>query len=282
MTVATSRTEGEISLGSLRASTVPRWAAWYLAQERLLLGVLGVAIVLIAWELSVPGLLRPVQLSSPSRIAAVAVERVPSSGFLVDLTTSGTEFVLGFGLAALVALPLGIAAGWYRTLEYALDPWFNAFNATSRIAFLPLFAVWLGFGLNSKVAIVFLSAFFPVVINTMSGVRTADLRFIRAARCFGAGDRRLLWTVIVPNSVPLMITGIRQGLSRGLVGVVAAELFGANAGLGFALTKAGDQLRTADLMFGVLVFALFGLLFSEGLRRLERRFDIWRPRVHAR
>ncbi len=251
------------------------------ASERLLLGLLGVALVLVVWELSVPSVIRPVQLSSPSRILQAAIETIPTAAFRNDIATSGEEFILGFAIAAVLGIPLGIAAGWYRTLNYALDPWLNAFNATSRIAFIPLFAIWLGIGLTSKVAIVFLSAFFPVILNTMAGVKTADLRFIRAARCFGAGDLRLLISVILPNSVPLIITGLRQGISRGLVGVVASELFGADAGLGFALTKAGDQLRTADLMLGIFVFALLGLISTEILRRVEQHFQKWRPAAHT-
>ncbi len=275
-TIATSSPLGDV-LEIQGTRPTPGWLLWYRANERFLFGMIGVVVVLVIWEASVPSLVRPVQLSSPSRIFEAALRIVPSEGFARDAAASLTEFGLGFGLAALVALPLGIAAGWYRTLEFALEPWLNAFNATSRIAFIPLFAIWLGIGLSSKVAIVFLSAFFPIILNTMAAVRTADLRFIRAARCFGAGDLRLMWTVILPNSVPMMISGLRQGVSRGLVGVIAAELFGASMGLGFALSKAGDQLRTADLMFGVFTFALFGLLSTEVLRRVERRFESWRP-----
>lgn len=260
----------------------PRWVRAYQRNERLLLGVVGVAIVLAIWELSVPALMRPVQLSSPSRIFEAGVRNVSSPRFYSDLAASGTEFALGFAIAAALGVPLGILAGWYRGLEAALGPWVNGINATSRIAFLPLLIIWLGLGLTSKVVLVFLSAFFPLILNTMAGVKTTDMRFIRAARCFGAGERRLLWTVILPNATPMVIGGLRQAGSRALVGVVAAELFGADVGLGAMLSKAGDQLRTADLMFGVLTFSVFGLLFTEVLRRFERHFEAWRPAVQPR
>jgi len=110
-------------------------------------------------------------------------------------------------------------------------------------------------------------------------VKTTDIRFLRVGQCFGAGEPRLLRTIVLPNALPMVISGLRQGMSRGLVGVVAAELFGANVGLGFALSKAGDQLRTADLMLGIATFAFFGVLFTAALRRVERRFEAWRPSV---
>lgn len=258
------------------------WLRWYRANERLLLGIVGVVVVLIAWELAVPSLMRPVQFSSPSRIFAAAGRNLTSERYYADVTASATEFALGFGLATVLGLPLGILAGWYRGVDAALSPWINAMNATSRIAFLPLLIIWLGIGLTSKVTLVFLSAFFPLILNTMAGVKTTDRRFVRAARCFGANDLRLLWTVVLPNSTPMVIAGLRQAGSRALVGVVAAELFGVDVGLGAALTKAGDQLRTADLMFGVLTFSVFGVVFTEVVRRVEKHFASWRPNLKAR
>jgi NitT/TauT family transport system permease protein len=171
--------------------------------------------------------------------------------------------------------------GWYRRVAYVLDPFVNAFYATPRVALLPLVVIWVGIGIWSKIAIVFLGAVFPVLLSTYSGVRTTDARLLRAARSFGADDLQIFRTLILPGSVPFIVTGLRLGVGRALIGVVVGELYAATAGIGFLISVAGNSFQTDKVFVGVLLIALVGIVSMELLGRLERRFERWRPAVGA-
>lgn len=257
-----------------------RAAGW--PGERALLGTLSVLLALAAWEAA--GRLRlvdPLFISSPSRIAAAGIELFASGGLWNDLRVSGVEFLVGFALSVLVGIPLGLVMGWYRRVAYVLDPFVNAFYATPRVALLPLVVIWVGIGIWSKIAIVFLGAVFPVLLSTYSGVRTTDARLLRAARSFGADDLQIFRTLILPGSVPFIITGLRLGVGRALIGVVVGELYAATAGIGFLISVAGNSFQTDKVFVGVFLIAVVGIASMELLARLERRFERWRPAVGA-
>src|SRR5262249_29754887 len=161
-----------------------------------------------------------------------------------DLAVSGEEFVLGYGLAILIGVPLGILMGWYSRLNAVLDPFVNALYATPRIALMPLIIIWFGIDLPAKIAIIFLSTVFPILVNTITGVRTMERDFVKVARSFGASDGQLFWTVALPSSVPNLLTGLRLGLGHALIGIVVGEMYGASAGIGFMMTIAGNTSQT--------------------------------------
>ena len=114
--------------------------------------------------------------------------------------------------------------GWYGRINAVLDPFVSALYATPRIALLPLIMIWFGIGLMSKIAIVFLGAIFPILVNTITGMRTLNADFIKVARSFGATDRQLFLTVALPSSIPMLLTGLRLGLGHALVGIVVGEM----------------------------------------------------------
>lgn len=136
----------------------------------------------------------------------------------------------------------------------------------------------MGIGIWSKVALVFLGAFFPIAINTMSGVRSLDSSLLRAARSFGARDAQIFRTIALPGSVPFILSGIRLGLGHALVGIVVGELIAAQYGLGLVLEQAGATFQTSKEFAVLVLIAGTGLFFQVVLQRLERRFDAWRPR----
>jgi len=248
--------------------------------ERAVLGAAAVAAALVGWE--VAGRMRlvdPLFISAPSRIVAAGIELFAEGGIWNDIRVSGIEFLAGFALSVLVGIPVGLVTGWYRRVAYVLDPFVNALYATPRVALLPLVVIWLGIGIWSKIAIVFLGAVFPVLLSTYSGVRTTDARLLRAARSFGADDLQVFRTLILPGSVPFIITGLRLGVGRALIGVVVGELYAAQAGIGFLISVAGNQFQTDKVFVGVFLIAFVGVASMEILTRLERRFDRWRPAV---
>src|SRR5581483_6613391 len=176
-------------------------------------------------------------------------------------------------LSAVVAVPFGIAIGWYKKIAYIFDPFVNAMNATPRVALLPLVIIWLGIG------IIFLGAVFPILINTRDGVKTTPVNLLTAARSFGASEWMLFKTVVLPSTIPFILTGLRLGLGRAIVGVMVGELYAATAGIGFMITVAGATFQTDKVFVGVLIFALTGMIGTEMITRVERRFDKWRPKV---
>jgi ABC-type nitrate/sulfonate/bicarbonate transport system permease component len=252
----------------------PRWRR----HENAAIGLVAVAVFLAMWEAAVRfGGVNPLFTSSPSRIAAAAYDLFAAGTIWGDLRVSAIEFFAGYGLAVAVGVPLGVLMGWYGRVNAVLDPFVSALYATPRIALLPLVMIWFGIGLMSKVAIVFLGAVFPILVNTITGVRTINPDFIKVARSFGSNDHQLFLKIALPSSVPLLLAGLRLGLGHGLVGIVVGEMFGATQGLGYLIAVAGARFQTDRVMVGIIIIALCGMAMTAVLRAIERRFERWRP-----
>jgi len=267
----------------VRVAEASKLYKFYLSQEKKILGAAGVTIFLIIWELvgNVLQLINPMFMSAPSLIGKAAFDLFSSGEIYNDLYISGTELLGGYLLSAAVAIPFGIMVGWYKKMSYIFDPFINAMNATPRVALLPLVIIWLGIGILSKVGIIFLGAVFPILINSRDGVKTTPLNLLNAARSFGASEWMIFKAVVLPSTIPFILSGLRQGLGRAIVGVMVGELYAATAGIGFMITVAGATFQTDKVFVGVLVFALTGMIGTEILAKIEKRFDKWRPKVGA-
>lgn len=255
---------------------------FYLNNEKKILGTSAVIIFLTAWELvgNVLGIINPMFMSAPSLIFKAAIQMFSSGEIYNDLYVSGLEFGWGY-LLSVVGVPFGIACGWYKKFAYIFDPFINAMNATPRVALLPLVIIWLGIGILSKVGIIFLGAVFPILINARDGVKTTPYNLLTAARSFGASEWQIFKSVVLPSTLPFILTGLRLGVGRALIGVMVGELYAATAGIGFMITVAGATFQTDKVFVGVLIFAISGMIAMELLTRLESRFDKWRPKVGA-
>ena len=275
----------------IRVAEASRLYKFYLNNEKKILGVTSVSIFLLVWEFMggpisvynpIPFLrVNPMFMSAPSLVWKAAVDLFSSGEIWNDLRVSGIELFWGYFLSAVVAVPFGIMVGWYKKASHIFDPFINAMNATPRVALLPLVIIWLGIGILSKVGIIFLGAVFPILINTRDGVKTTPLNLLNAARSFGASERLIFKNVVLPSTIPFILTGLRLGLGRAIVGVMVGELYAATAGIGFMITVAGATFQTDKVFVGVLVFALTGMTGMEVLTRVEKRFDKWRPKVGA-
>lgn len=270
-------------LMDVRVAEASRFYKWYLIHERAVLGFSSVVLFLAAWEYvgGYKELINPIFMSAPSRILKAGYGLFASGEIWNDLRVSGTEFIVGYVLAAVIGIPFGILAGWYKKFFYITDPFLSSLNATPRVALLPLIIIWVGIGIWSKIVIVFLGALFPILLNTLDGVKTTDERLLKAARSFGADDFQIFRTVVLPATVPFILSGLRLGVGRALVGIVVGELYAATAGIGFLITVAGATFQTDKVFVGILIIAAAGVISFELLNRLERRFDNWRPKVGA-
>jgi NitT/TauT family transport system permease protein len=250
--------------------------------EKWLLGTVSMALFLMLWEAAVAlQWVNPLFTSSPSRIALAGYAMFADGSIFEHIEVSAHEFAVGYGLAILIGVPVGILMGWYSRVDAVLEPFVSALYATPRIALLPLILIWLGIGIASKIAIVFLGAVFPILVNTVTGVRTVDADFIKVARSFGCNDRQMFLTVVLPSSVPMLLAGLRLGLGHALVGIVVGEMYGATKGLGFLIATAGARFQTDQVMVGIILIAGAGMILTELLRLAERRFERWRPNLRS-
>lgn len=252
--------------------------------EPVVIGVSSVTTLLIVWEL----LPRLVTLSAgtklffttPSQIAGTLWTMFATGTIWQPLAVSASGFAVGLGLAIIVGLPLGVLIGRSRTLNAMLDPFITAFNATPRLVFLPLVILWFGLGLWAKVVIVFIGALFPILINTYEGVRNSDKLLINVVRSFGAKEWDVARLVVVPNAMPYIVAGLRLAIGRAVLGVVVAEFFGSESGLGVMMVQAAGRYQVDIVFAGLIIFAVLSLAMTAAVQMLENRLGRWRPQ-HA-
>lgn len=268
------------TLPATGASARPRerrgWAARY---EALALKTAGIVSVLGLWELAVDlGWGDPSQLSSPVRVARAAYVYLGTAQFVEDIAASALEFAAGFGLAVAVGIALGFGIGWFRRLELLLDPIINFLYAAPRIAITPLIVLWFGIDLASKVAVIFLMAVFPIIINTAVGVRSVDADLRDLARSFNASDWQLIRTITVPSAIPFIVTGLRLAIGVAFIGVVVGEFVAATAGIGFSIQQAASSYQVDRVFVGLIIIGFAGVVLTEALRRLETQLARWKTR----
>jgi NitT/TauT family transport system permease protein len=184
----------------------------------------------------------------------------------------------GFAIALVIAVPLGILMGYSEVFKTVVDPLVEVIRPVPPLAWLPLAVIWFGIGLGSAAFIIFLGAFFPIALNTVAGVKSVDPHLVEAARTLGARDRTILGRVLVPGSMPSIITGVRIGMGIAWMTLIAAELVGVKNGygLGYMIMAARDIARNDLLVAGIVVIGLFGFLIDWLIRLGEKRLLRWR------
>ena len=252
--------------------------SFYQKYEGLILGGTAVVLAIAIWQAFwSSGKISPLFFTGPSSVVARFGEEWTHGRLKSDMAYSGTNFVIGVGLAIAAGVVLGVIIGWYRRLAMVFEPFVNALYATPRVALVPLILIWFGIGMWSKVFIVFINAFFPVLINTIGGIRATDADLLRAARAFCASDWQIFKTVAIPGAVPFILTGVRQSVALGLIGVVVGEMFGGSQGIGYMVNYGGQTFQTDTVFLGVVIIAFAGIVLTWLAERLEKRFSRWRP-----
>ncbi|CAM5521735.1 ABC transporter permease [Streptomyces griseomycini] len=182
----------------------------------------------------------------------------------------------GFGLAVVVALPLGLLIGWYRPVADLLGPLLEVFRNTAALALLPVFVLLLGIGETSKISIVVYACTWPILLNTISAVRTVDPTLLKLAKSMGLSAPRLFQKVVLPASVPVMFTGIRLAGAVSILVLVAAEMIGAKAGLGYLINSSQYNFAIPQMYAGIITISAVGVAFNQCLVAVERRLSSWR------
>lgn len=234
--------------------------------------------LLVLWE-TLPRLgLVDVTFLPPFSEVAEAFGRLLRSGELIQhLLASTGRALAGLIIAIAIGIPLGLAIGWYRWLGDALDPLIEMFRNTAPLALLPVFVLILGLGETSKIALVIYSSLWPILLNTISGVRNVDPLLIKSARSMGLPARRLFTRVILPASTPTIFTGLRIGGAYSILVIIAAEMVGAKAGLGYLVNYTQFNFQIPEMYAGIITLSVIGLLFNHAILRIERRVTAWKP-----
>jgi len=243
---------------------------------RNIAGTLSVVSGLLLWEVVSRWLVgNSLFLAAPSQIA-VAIYNLAVTGELWHhVAVSAAEFAVGYVIASVLGILCGLAMASSATVKKAMQPWISGLYATPTIALAPLFILWLGIGIWSKVLVVIFLVLFPVTINTEAGLRTTSERLIEMLRSFGATRWQIFVKVSLPSAVPFILAGLKLGIGRGLIGVVVAELFGSRAGLGRLISQSADAFNMPELFAGVIVLAFAGIVMTAGFGWLEGRLVPW-------
>jgi NitT/TauT family transport system permease protein len=263
---------------SLAAAVTPpaKASAWRGLWANGGIGIASVITGLALWEIVSRVLVaNPLFLAAPSQIFVAMLQLAESGRLGHDIGVSTVEFLLGYCIASLLGILLGLVMASSERAKQALQPWISGLYATPTIALGPLFIVWMGIGIWSKVVVVILLVIFPVAINTEAGLRTTSQRLVETLRCFGATRKQIFFKLSLPSAMPFILAGLKLGIGRGLIGVVVAELFGSRAGLGLLISESADSFNMPNLFVGVLIFAIAGIVIIAGFSRLERKLVPW-------
>ncbi len=259
-----------------------------MVKKPLPLSVLGAisigSLIMIWWLVTWLKFIDPLFLPSPwavlGKFRQVAVQGYLDATLWQHLWASLQRIGIALIAALFTAIPLGIAIGRYRLVQGLFDPLIEFYRPIPPLAYLPLIVIWCGIGELSKILLIYLAIFAPVVIATANGVRSVDPAKIRAAQSLGATSGQLTRYVIIPAALPDILTGIRIGLGVGWSTLVAAELIAATRGLGFMVQSAAQFLVTDVVIMGILVIAVVACIMEIGLRYIQRKWVPWHGRFH--
>lgn len=243
--------------------------------RRWTLRIASVAAILVAWQVY-GGSINPILLSDPSAVAVAFVDMVRDGTLGHALASSLEVLGLGFLFGAVAGVVIGLAAGRSETVAALIDLPVNALYAVPAVALVPVIVLWFGFEVTTKTIVVFFFVIFPVLINTMRGVREVDPDLVEVARSFCSSERRMWLDLVLPSALPFIVTGLRLAIGRALIGVIVAEFYTSLSGLGDLITTNASNFQTARMFVPIVVIALLGVFFTALLELAERRLVQWR------
>ncbi len=242
--------------------------------------VVSLAVTIGVWEWYGRGV-DPIFFSYPTAILAAVPKMLQSGELEKAVSESLLGFLIGFAAAIVLGVLLGLAMGRYRLIDDLLDAQVSALYSTPNVALIPLLILWFGLGMESKIAIIFLAAFFPILVNTYGGVRNISRNLVEIAIVERARESQIFTMVILPAALPFIMTGIRLSIGRAVVGMVVAEMFTSISGLGGSIIYYGNQFKTDKLLVVIILLAVIGVTLTEIAKRAERRFASWKETERA-
>ncbi|MQM39546.1 putative aliphatic sulfonates transport permease protein SsuC [wastewater metagenome] len=265
---ATSEPRPEAARGGSRIARLIAWRAFRLLAP-------WVVLVALWYGLRYSGLFRPQLIPTPDAVAVKFWTLLTRDGLLLDMYMSTQRVFVGVVLGTLCAVPVGFLLGWYRGLRSFMDPLINFFRALPPIALIPLVIVYFGIGETAKVIILFYASFFASVIVMYEGISQISPIYIRVARTLGASEFEIFHRVIIPLSIPHMLTALRVALGVAWATLVASELVAAQQGLGAVIQDASAYFQLDTIYMGIICIGFIALFMDMALRALTRRLLSW-------
>ena len=253
---------------------------WSIYDHPNLIRAASVAIFLLLWEIY-GRRTDPILFTYPTAVAGAFWKLLVSGELIRQLLVSLSALAVGFGASLVLGVVLGLAMGRSRLAEAILEPHVNALYATPQVALTPLLMMWLGLGFAVKVTVVFLFAFFPILINTASGAKNVSASIVEVGRAYLAPRRQILFKIVFPAALPFVMAGVRIAIGRGVVGMIVAELFTAITGLGAMLSLYGNIFETAKMFVVIIILALLGIGLIHVTQALERKLANWKETERA-
>ncbi|AFC99990.1 putative ABC-type nitrate/sulfonate/bicarbonate transport system, permease component [Methanocella conradii HZ254] len=254
--------------------SVPRWS-------KVLLQISGLLFIILLWELvtGVFHVFKWIVLPPPTDVFLTMFSMALDGSLFINAGWSLLRVLLGFLVASAVAVPLGVAMGWLPELSYIVDPIVEVIRPIPPIAWIGLALLWFGIGINSAIFLVFIGAFFPILLNTIAGVRNVEKRLIEVAYTFGASDWEVLRKVVIPAASPTIFTGMRVGMGIGWMCVVAAEMIAVKFGLGNMILEGSNLLQTDVVMVGMITIGFMGLAINVVFQAVGSRLFRWQQGI---
>jgi ABC-type nitrate/sulfonate/bicarbonate transport system permease component len=233
-------------------------------------------LFIVAWELvGRVGLVDPFFLPQPTSIVKAMMRMSASGELLKHVEASVFRAVSGYVLAAILGISFGILICWSRFIENVFDPIFELMRPISTLGLVPLMIIWFGIGNGSKIAIVLKACFFPILLNTISGIRGVNLKLIQAGRSLGASELQVWTKVIIPAAMPVIFTGMRISTAISMLAIVGVEMFSADSGLGFVIIDSQRVFATDKMFVGILMLSVIGFFMDFLARIMGKRLLSW-------
>jgi sulfonate transport system permease protein len=240
----------------------------------LAIRLVSVAVFLVLWEITGRGI-DPVLFTTPSAVAVAAVEMIRSGELWTYLYPSLVVLLYGFTLAVVFGIGIGLLLARYWVLDVALSVYITFLYSIPSVALVPLIVLWAGYEQTAKVIILFLFAFFPMVINTYQGVKAVDPKLIEVGRAFRCNEGQLWANIVIPASLPFIVTGLRLALGRGLIGMVLADLYTALSGIGYLIARTAATYQVNRMFVPIVALGLLGVTLTALLRLIEKHVAPW-------
>jgi sulfonate transport system permease protein len=236
--------------------------------------IVSLGTVLIIWQLF-GAKVDQTLFTTPSKIALAAVDMIESGELWTYLSSSLVVLAIGLSLAAVIGVVIGLVLARFWVLDVGLGVYITFLYSIPSVALVPLIVLWAGFDITAKVIILFLFAFFPMVINTYQGVKNVDPKLIEVGRSFRCSERQLWTNIVLPGALPFIVTGLRLAVGRGLIGMVLADLYTAISGIGYLIVRTASTYQVDKMFVPIVVLGLLGVTLTACVRFLEVRVAPW-------
>lgn len=244
--------------------------------RKILVALILPFLILMAWSLLTSFNIIPEYiLPSPGDVFNSFLALISTNELLVDTIATLSRVISGLVIAAVIAIPLGIIIGWSKKAEGISNLTIQILRPIPPLAWIPFAMLWFGLGFTSAVFIIFIGTFFPILLNTIDGVKRINKVLVESAYTLGASDSQILTNVVMPASLPSIFTGLRVGIGIGLMCTVAAEMIAVKSGLGYLIMQSMNLINTGGVIVGMLMIGVIGFIMDYSFRKAEKKYILW-------